>query len=104
MRDSVLLRRDDASCNTTTAVQQTRIAIEKVARSQTWDIEGASPFPMDVLPLLRDASKLLGKAHAKIRAHAQEHVWPAHRVHHQRERMTETFNTTTPAIEVSKRG
>jgi hypothetical protein len=97
MRDSVLLRRDDASCNTTTAVQQTRIAIEKVARSQTWDIEGAAPFPMDVLPLLQEATKLLARAQARIRAHAQEHVWPACQMHHQRERMTESFRATEDA-------
>lgn len=86
MRDSNTLRRDDATCNATTAVNQVRIAIEKVARSQTWEITGATPFPTDVLPLLQEASKLLARAHAKIRTHAQSHVWPARNEAVRRER------------------
>lgn len=77
MRDSEMLRRDDAHTNTIVAVSQTRIAIEKIARSQTWEISGAVPFPSDILPLLQEASKLLARAHARVRAHAVEHVWPA---------------------------
>ena len=104
MRDSDTLRRDDATMSVSNAVTEVRKAIEKVARSQAWDIEGAVPFPVEVLPLLQDASRLLSRVHANVRAHAQAHVWPARAMLIQRERITDAFTTTTTTAEASAHG
>jgi hypothetical protein len=72
--EELALRRDDATTNALSAVNQIRLAMEKVARSQAWDV--APPFPLDLLPLLQEASRLMSRVHAKARRHAEAHVWP----------------------------
>lgn len=91
-----LLRRDDPTGSIVSAYTNTRIAIEKVARSQTWEIEGAQPFPTEVLPLLQEANKLLARANTITREHAKAFVWPVHQRLVKERTLAETFAKVEP--------
>lgn len=104
MRDSQVLKRDDAYMSVSAAVDEVRRSIHKISRSQAWDIEGAAPFPMELLPMLQDANRILSRVQANVRAHAEAHVWPAKAMHVQRERIGDAFTTTAATAEAATHG
>ncbi|GAB1344990.1 hypothetical protein MASR1M101_41170 [Gemmatimonas sp.] len=104
MRDSQQLKRDDAYMSVSAAVDEVRRSIHKISRSQAWDIEGAAPFPLELVPMLQEANRLLSRVQAKVRAHAEAHVWPARAMHVQRERMRDAFTTTAATAKPSAHG
>lgn len=68
--------RHDATRSMYDAKHSVRRTIDRVAGSQGWDAEGIVPFPLDLLPELHEIQKRLDRLYARVRRHADEHVYP----------------------------